>query len=69
MSKGIHDLKIEFVYIFCTVFKLGWGASCDDEAHLPHLLDKYERATTKMLDRYVDLFYLHVLQDYDLANF
>lgn len=30
---------------------LGWGASCDDDAHLPHLLERYEKATTKMLDR------------------
>ncbi|CAH1398898.1 unnamed protein product [Nezara viridula] len=31
---------------------LGWGASCDDDANLSHLLDKYEKATTKMLDRW-----------------
>jgi len=30
---------------------LGWGASCDDDAHLPQILDKYERASTKILDR------------------
>ena len=30
---------------------LGWGASCDDDTHLPQLLDKYEKASTKMLDR------------------
>lgn len=32
---------------------LGWGASCDDDAHLPQILDKYERASTKILDRYI----------------
>ncbi|XP_025833655.1 diacylglycerol kinase eta [Agrilus planipennis] len=31
---------------------LGWGASCDDDTHLPQLLEKYERASTKMLDRW-----------------
>ena len=31
---------------------LGWGCSCDDDAHLPQLLDKYERGTSKMLDRW-----------------
>lgn len=31
---------------------LGWGSSCDDDTHLPQLLDKYEKAGTKMLDRW-----------------
>ncbi|XP_014484616.1 PREDICTED: diacylglycerol kinase eta isoform X6 [Dinoponera quadriceps] len=31
---------------------LGWGASCDDDTHLPQLLEKYEKAGTKMLDRW-----------------
>ncbi|XP_073982578.1 diacylglycerol kinase eta isoform X5 [Rhodnius prolixus] len=31
---------------------LGWGASCDDDTNLIHLLDKYEKATTKILDRW-----------------
>ncbi|KAL1490343.1 hypothetical protein ABEB36_013057 [Hypothenemus hampei] len=31
---------------------LGWGASCDSDAHLPQLLEKYERASVKMLDRW-----------------
>lgn len=31
---------------------LGWGSSCDDDTHLPQLLEKYEKATTKMLDRW-----------------
>ncbi|ODN01907.1 Diacylglycerol kinase delta [Orchesella cincta] len=31
---------------------LGWGASCDDDTNLSHLLEKYEKATTKMLDRW-----------------
>ncbi|KAL1140317.1 hypothetical protein AAG570_000249, partial [Ranatra chinensis] len=32
---------------------LGWGASCDDDANLPHLLERYEKATMKILDRYI----------------
>ncbi|KAK7582693.1 hypothetical protein V9T40_014138 [Parthenolecanium corni] len=31
---------------------LGWGASCDDDAHLPQLLERYERASPKILDRW-----------------
>ncbi|XP_071455595.1 diacylglycerol kinase eta isoform X2 [Hetaerina americana] len=32
---------------------LGWGSSvCDGDAHLPQLLEKYEKASTKMLDRW-----------------
>lgn len=31
---------------------LGWGASCDDDTHLPQLLERYEKASTKMLDRW-----------------
>ncbi|XP_014229615.1 diacylglycerol kinase eta isoform X2 [Trichogramma pretiosum] len=31
---------------------LGWGSSCDDDTNLPHLLEKYEKAGTKMLDRW-----------------
>lgn len=31
---------------------LGWGSSCDDNAHLPQLLERYEKSTTKMLDRW-----------------
>ncbi|XP_026670378.1 diacylglycerol kinase eta isoform X3 [Ceratina calcarata] len=31
---------------------LGWGSSCDDDAHLPQLLEKYEKAGTRMLDRW-----------------
>lgn len=30
---------------------LGWGSSCDDDAHLPQILERYEKAGTKMLDR------------------
>lgn len=30
---------------------LGWGSACDDDTHLPQTLERYERATTKMLDR------------------
>ncbi|XP_047507651.1 diacylglycerol kinase eta isoform X2 [Pieris napi] len=31
---------------------LGWGSSCDDAANLQQLLERYERASTKMLDRW-----------------
>ncbi|XP_065333639.1 diacylglycerol kinase eta isoform X2 [Cloeon dipterum] len=31
---------------------LGWGSACDHDANLPHLLERYEQATTKMLDRW-----------------
>ncbi|XP_077200187.1 diacylglycerol kinase eta isoform X2 [Paroedura picta] len=31
---------------------LGWGGSCDDETQLPQILEKLERASTKMLDRW-----------------
>lgn len=30
---------------------LGWGSSCDDETLLTQLLEQYEKACTKMLDR------------------
>lgn len=32
---------------------LGWGASCDDDTHLPQLLERYEKASPKILDRFV----------------
>ncbi|XP_062121412.1 diacylglycerol kinase eta isoform X1 [Drosophila sulfurigaster albostrigata] len=31
---------------------LGWGSSCDDDTHLPQILERYESASTKMLDRW-----------------
>ncbi|XP_071798158.1 diacylglycerol kinase delta-like isoform X3 [Asterias amurensis] len=31
---------------------LGWGTACDDDAQLPTILEKLERASTKMLDRW-----------------
>ncbi|XP_071838981.1 diacylglycerol kinase delta-like isoform X3 [Apostichopus japonicus] len=31
---------------------LGWGTTCDDDAILPAILEKLERASTKMLDRW-----------------
>uniref|UniRef100_A0A1B0GQ62 Diacylglycerol kinase n=1 Tax=Phlebotomus papatasi TaxID=29031 RepID=A0A1B0GQ62_PHLPP len=31
---------------------LGWGSSCDDDTHLPQLVERYEKASTKMLDRW-----------------
>ena len=33
---------------------IGWGSVCDDDAHLPQLLERYEKASVKMLDRYAD---------------
>lgn len=30
---------------------LGWGASCDDDTHIPQLLERYEKASPKILDR------------------
>ncbi|KAJ8683494.1 hypothetical protein QAD02_019286 [Eretmocerus hayati] len=36
---------------------LGWGASCDDDTNLPHLLEKYEKASVKMLDRWSLMIY------------
>lgn len=30
---------------------LGWGSACDDDTQLPQILEKLERASTKMLDR------------------
>lgn len=32
---------------------LGWGSACDDDTQLPQILEKLERASTKMLDRSV----------------
>jgi diacylglycerol kinase (ATP) len=32
---------------------LGWGSCCDDDTHLPTLIDRYEKAATQMMDRYV----------------
>ncbi|XP_028655494.1 diacylglycerol kinase eta isoform X2 [Erpetoichthys calabaricus] len=36
---------------------LGWGASCDDDTQLPQILEKLERASTKMLDRWSIMTY------------
>ncbi|OCT67227.1 diacylglycerol kinase eta isoform X3 [Xenopus laevis] len=36
---------------------LGWGSLCDDDAQLLQILEKLERATTKMLDRWSILTY------------
>ncbi|NXA32543.1 DGKD kinase, partial [Eudromia elegans] len=36
---------------------LGWGSLCDDDTQLLQILEKLERATTKMLDRWVVLTY------------
>lgn len=41
---------------------LGWGNVLDDDAQIPTLLTKFERAQSKMLDRYdiVKKFYQNV---------
>ncbi|CAG0918863.1 unnamed protein product [Notodromas monacha] len=31
---------------------LGWGSSCDDDAHLPTLLGRYEKGVPQMMDRW-----------------
>jgi hypothetical protein len=36
---------------------LGWGAALDDDSQLPKLLESFERATTKMLDRWSIMTY------------
>uniref|UniRef100_A0A4W5KHP0 diacylglycerol kinase (ATP) n=1 Tax=Hucho hucho TaxID=62062 RepID=A0A4W5KHP0_9TELE len=36
---------------------LGWGALCDDDTQLLQILEKLERATTKMLDRWSVMTY------------
>lgn len=38
---------------------LGWGSACDDDTQLPQILEKLERASTKMLDRWVINTELH----------
>uniref|UniRef100_A0AAR2IP37 Diacylglycerol kinase n=1 Tax=Pygocentrus nattereri TaxID=42514 RepID=A0AAR2IP37_PYGNA len=40
---------------------LGWGAACDDDTQLPQILEKLERASTKMLDRSVRDCVQHIL--------
>ncbi|XP_034024904.1 diacylglycerol kinase delta-like isoform X2 [Thalassophryne amazonica] len=36
---------------------LGWGSACDDDTQLPEILEKLERASTKMLDRWSIMVY------------
>ena len=36
---------------------LGWGSALDDDNQLPKLLESFERATTKMLDRWSMMTY------------
>ncbi|GAB6019773.1 hypothetical protein CHUAL_001321 [Chamberlinius hualienensis] len=36
---------------------LGWGSVCDDDTQLPQLLEKYEKASNKMLDRWSIMTY------------
>uniref|UniRef100_A0A8B9H9H9 Diacylglycerol kinase n=1 Tax=Astyanax mexicanus TaxID=7994 RepID=A0A8B9H9H9_ASTMX len=48
---------------------LGWGAACDDDTQLPQILEKLERASTKMLDRSVGvLFICSVLIPYQVQH-
>uniref|UniRef100_A0A8C6NND7 Diacylglycerol kinase n=1 Tax=Nothobranchius furzeri TaxID=105023 RepID=A0A8C6NND7_NOTFU len=45
---------------------LGWGGLCDDDAQLLQILEKLERATTKMLDRqYADSVACHLAKILD----
>ncbi len=41
---------------------LGWGAALDDDSQLPKLLESFERATTKMLDRWSIFTYEEPIQ-------
>ena len=41
---------------------LGWGAALDDDSQVPKLLESFERATTKMLDRWSMLTYEEPIQ-------
>lgn len=41
---------------------IGWGSVCDDDAHLPQLLERYEKASVKMLDRSVLSFCLFLFE-------
>ncbi|GIY85956.1 hypothetical protein CDAR_559931 [Caerostris darwini] len=36
---------------------LGWGSSCNDDAQLPQMLENYEKATVKSLDRWCIMTY------------
>lgn len=36
---------------------LGWGRAFDDESQLLHVIEKFERAHTRMLDRQVEIFF------------
>ncbi|XP_067143184.1 diacylglycerol kinase delta isoform X2 [Centruroides vittatus] len=36
---------------------LGWGSVCDDDTQLPQLLEKYEKSTIKVLDRWSIMTY------------
>ena len=36
---------------------LGWGSVCNDDSSVPHIIEQYESASTKMLDRWSVLTY------------
>uniref|UniRef100_A0A8C8FQU2 Diacylglycerol kinase n=1 Tax=Oncorhynchus tshawytscha TaxID=74940 RepID=A0A8C8FQU2_ONCTS len=46
---------------------LGWGGLCDDDAQLLQILEKLERATTKMLDRWSVMTYELPTKHYPMA--
>ena len=49
---------------------LGWGAALDDDNQLPKLLEMFERATTKMLDRWSIMTYtFNTNKQAEQANF
>ena len=52
---------------------IGWGSVCDDDAHLPQLLERYEKASVKMLDRslfvtIVFLFFLYMFLTFSIME-
>lgn len=32
---------------------MGWGGACDDDMHVSTIVERYERASIKLLDRFV----------------
>uniref|UniRef100_A0A3P9A3G8 Diacylglycerol kinase n=1 Tax=Esox lucius TaxID=8010 RepID=A0A3P9A3G8_ESOLU len=47
---------------------LGWGGLCDDDAQLLQILEKLERATTKMLDRWSVMTYELPTKQYPMVK-
>jgi diacylglycerol kinase (ATP) len=46
---------------------IGWGSVCDDDAHLPQLLERYEKASVKMLDRCASSFFFKIQKKFSSA--